>query len=319
MLQQENFRREPGPTARLLATVREGSELEGGRTRSGWVEVTLDGWIWAASIGESADDQLGHVVSARNGENLRTRPNGTIVARLPPGFLLERVEEDGEWMHVRRLGWMYGRSLERVVSTPPPVPTAATAEGGTDDADPPAPEPPLSAEDIRPDAYTVTDAETALRLTAGGDSAGVVAGSTPVQVLERSGEWVRVRVEGWVHEGAIRPASPDILVGVSGAEVRARPQDFEGKVVQWTVEMISLREADNLRRELPAGQQYLLGRGPLPEAGFLYIIVTEEQARVLENLSPLAELVITARVRVSRSRYLGNTVLELIEFSVRNP
>lgn len=315
VLQDENFRRDPGPTARLLATVRGGSVVDGSRTRSGWVEITLDGWIWAASVRRNADDELDYAVSAANGENLRTGPNGTVIARLGPGFLLEGREREGEWMRVVRTGWMYGRSLERVTADPAP----AASETGPTPA-PPTPQatavPPGT---IRPEAYTVTDADAPISLTAGGDSVGVVGESTPVQVLERSGEWVRVRVEGWVHEGTIRPASPDILVGVSGAEVRARPQDFEGKVVQWTIELISLRVADDLRRELPSGERYLLGRGPVPEAGFLYIIVTDEQARALDNLPPLAQLIVNARVRVSRSRYLGNTVLELLEYSVRNP
>jgi hypothetical protein len=124
-------------------------------------------------------------------------------------------------------------------------------------------------------------------------------------------------MEGWVRESDLRPGAPDVLVGVSGAEVRSRPQDFEGKVLQWTVQFIAVQRADEVRYDIQAGQRYLLVRGPLPETGFAYVIVNEEQLAQAANLPALANLVILARVRVGRSRYLGNPVLQLIEMAVR--
>ncbi len=61
----------------------------------------------------------------------------------------------------------------------------------------------------------------------------------------------------------------------------------------------------------------MLARGPLPEVGSVYVVIDAEQREALERLSPLARLVILARVRVGRSHYLGNPVVELIEMSVR--
>jgi hypothetical protein len=46
-------------------------------------------------------------------------------------------------------------------------------------------------------------------------------------------------------------------------------------------------------------------------------MIDDEQREVLERLSPLAQLVILARVRVGRSYYLGNPVVELIDMTVR--
>jgi SH3-like domain-containing protein len=308
VIQQENFRREPRPTGRLLASVLAGTEVAGANPRDGWIQVTLDGWIWGASVVATTRDGFGLEVSARGGENLRAGPNGAILARLGQGFLLDSGDRDGDWIQVRRTGWMWGRSLQLLSdgTDPPRRPPV--------DAEPASPPPPVDAS-----TYTVTSRTASVRVVPGGDSTMVVGQGTPVRVVERSGQWVRVHVEGWIHEDDIRPMSPDVLVGVSGAELRARPGDFVDKVVEWTVQYLALRTADELRQELPDGQPYMLARGPVPEAGFVYIMYNEDQADEISRLSPLAQVVITARVRVPRSRYLGNPVLELIDLSLRKP
>ncbi len=314
VMQQENFRREPGPDGRLLASVNEGAELAGRPSRDGWVEISLEGWIWRESLRPLSATGYQYEVGPGSGENLRDRPNGSILARLNSGFWLQEVEApDGEWVHVRRLGWMWARSLERMDPDPPPV--VLPADEG-DDADEQPPSATTSTGSPRTDR-AVTVGQSAMRVVPSGDTAGVLRGGASLTVLARSGEWVRVRTEGWVHESDLRPVSTDVLMGVSGAEVRAQPDVFEGRVLQWTVQLLSIQESDGLRRELPEGQPYLLARGPLPEAGSVYVVIDAEQRQALERLSPLARLVIIARVRVGRSHYLGNPVVELIEMSVR--
>jgi len=155
--------------------------------------------------------------------------------------------------------------------------------------------------------------------TPGEHPGSTLATGMPVRVLERSGQWLKVRTEGWVREDELRPTSPDVLVGVSGAEVRARPGDYEGRVVEWTVQYIALRTADDLRQEFAPGQRYLLARGPVPEAGFVYIGINADQVEALSRVAPLAELVVTARILHGRSRFLGNPVLELLDWAVRQP
>jgi hypothetical protein len=61
----------------------------------------------------------------------------------------------------------------------------------------------------------------------------------------------------------------------------------------------------------------MLARGPLPESGFLYAVLTDEQVEQLERVPPLGELVIVGRIRTARSHYLGNPVLDLIEAAPR--
>jgi hypothetical protein len=307
---QENFRREPGPDGRLLASVAEGAELRGGEVRSGWVQVTLEGWIWRQSLRAIDRSEFDYEVSAASGENLREQPNGRVLARLSTLFLLEGGEVRGEWVRVRRTAWMWGRSLERVGDPPTVAPETpqASAPAATGRATP---------QGRAPIDRAVTLGSAAMRAVPSGDTTAVLGGDASLTILARSGEWVRVRTEGWVHESDLRPVSTDVLVGVSGAEVRAQPELFEGRVLQWTVQLLSLQTSDGLRRELPEGQRYMLARGPIPEAGFVYVMVDDEQSAAIERPSPLAELVVLVRVRVGRSRYLGNPVVELIDMSVR--
>jgi hypothetical protein len=307
------FRQQPGADQKVLASIARGTLLAGGRTQDGWIEVTLEGWIWARSVARTTRDGFALAVSPPQGENLRAAPNGPIIARLAGGFLLDEVRRDaGGWVLVRRTGWMRAASLEAAGGSLGEGTGAASGAGvetGT-------PAQPVSSATLD---RAVTARAAELKQTPDGPPLGSLAADAPVKVLARSGEWVRVQAEGWVREEDLRPRAPGVLVGVSGAEVRARPADFEGKVVQWRVQYLALQIADEIRREMPVGQQYLLARGPLPEAGFVYVLLTGEQAQRIGELEPLSELVIVARIKVARSQYLGNPVVELLDLAVRQP
>jgi hypothetical protein len=105
-----------------------------------------------------------------------------------------------------------------------------------------------------------------------------------------------------------------VLVGVSAAELRADPPRYAGQLLRWTLQFISVQKADELRPDIPTGATYFLARGPLPERGFVYVIVPESKRPALEALTPLATVQVTARVRTGRSRFLGNPVLDLTSF-----
>ncbi len=309
VIRTENFRREPSGRAALLATVNAGVEMAGDSVRGRWVRVTLEGWIWARST--EAGDAQGYDlrVAAQNGENLRESPNGRVVARLSSGCLLDEVQRQPGWIHVRRAAWMWGGSLERVGA--PAV--GSSQPGGA------APNPagqPVDRESVGLD-WAVTAVEAELRRTPDGEPTGSLAPDASVRIVARSGEWVRVQAEGWIRESDLRPSAPGVLVGVSGPEVRSQPQEFEGRLLQWTLQYIAIQSADELRREIPEGQRYMLARGPLPEAGFVYVVLDDEQLAQVEQLEPLTELVIIGRVRTARSQYLGNPVLDLVDLAVR--
>jgi len=99
---------------------------------------------------------------------------------------------------------------------------------------------------------------------------------------------------------------------VSAAELRADPQRYAGQTLRWDVQFIAVQKADDLRPDIPEGATYLLTRGPLPERGFVYVVVSPAQAASVTPLTPLSVIRITARVRSGRSRYLGNPVVDLV-------
>ncbi len=314
VVEAENFRRNASTTAPILANVPAGVTLSGGRTEDGWTEITLQGWVWAESVEPSVGGDHDLRVTARGGENLRSGPNQSVIARLSFGTLLDRVDRQGRWIQVRRVGWMWNRSLASVA-------------------------PPVTAVDARTAAATIasrvvpTAADSAVGLDRAvlardavlravppdGDTIGSLHDGIPVKILTRSGGWVRVQHVGWVRDGDLRPSSPGVLVGVSGAEVLAVPEEFEGRMLQWTVQYVALQEADELRSEIPLGQPYMLARGPLPEAGFVYVVLSQEQRAQVERLSLLANLMIVGRVRTARSRFLNNPILDLVDFVELDP
>src|SRR3989475_576668 len=145
-----------------------------------------------------------------------------------------------------------------------------------------------------------------------GPPLGALSPGRPLRIVSRSGEWSRVQFEGWVKSADLRPAPAGVLVGVSAAELRADPQRYTGQVLKWTVQYIALETADDMRPDIPDGTPYVLARGPLPERGFVYIVIPEARKADIAKLPPLVTLGVTVRVRVGRSRYIGNPVVELI-------
>jgi hypothetical protein len=307
VIRTENLRREPSGRAALLATVNAGVELTGEGEDGRWVQVALEGWLWVRSLDSTVRDGFDVVVTPSGGENLRAEPNGRILARVSAGALFEEVDREPGWVRVRRVAWMFGPSLERLGGQ---AESTGPATGGTAGS----PDMPVEAA-VLDDAATT--AATVLYRTPDGDSTGLLETDIPVRILARSGEWVRIQTEAWVRASDVSSAPPGVLVGVSGAEVRARPGEYAGKLVQWTLQFIAVQSPDEVRRDIPEGSRYMLTRGPMPETGFVYVVLTTEQARQLERQEPLSELVIIGRVRTGRSHYLGNPVLTLVEVASR--
>lgn len=291
------FHLEPG--GRRLARLVRGAQLTGGATRGDWVQITLDGWIWSASVGASPRPDFDLLVTRAPEENLRAAPGGAVLARLAQGFGLARLGQDqrGRWIHVTRDGWVERAALARAADV---ADTASTRPAGDSGAAPAA------AGRAQPTRMTT------LYRAPEGSAAGTIAAETPVRVLGRTGEWARVQFEGWVKAEDLQAAPPGVLVGVTAAELRAEPQRYTGQVLRWRVEFIALQQADDLRPDIPGGATYVLARGPLPERGFVYVIVPEAKLAAVRALAPLVTMHITARVRAGRSRYLGNPVVELL-------
>lgn len=290
-----------------LAQVEGGTVLTLDGTQGDWARVTIDGWIFGSSVGRSPLEGFDLAVTHAPTENLRATPGGTILAKLLLGFGLTRVGTQGRWVHVRRQGWMKRAVLAAVGGTG----AKAVAATGSGDSAPPAAAPGV----VR--AVVATTLHRAPVADSSGDA--TIQATTPLRVLGRAGDWTRVQLEGWVRNADLASVGPGVRVGVSAAEVRADPQRYAGQTLQWTLQVIAVRKADELRPDIPTGATYLLARGPLPERGFVYVIVPEAQAAAVNALPSLATVQATVRVRVGRSRFIGNPVVDLVTLEEQHP
>lgn len=300
---------------RRIARLARGAVLTagGGATRNDWMQVTLDGWIFATSVGPSDRPDFDLLVTRAPSENLRAAPAGPLVAELAQGFGLKRAPPDssGRWVHVVREGWVQRSALAPmadIVATRTADTTADTSATKGGPTPGPSPQSPTPIDSTRAQPMRMTT----LYRVPDGPEAGTVATDTPLRVLSRNGEWTRVQFEGWVKGGDLQAAPAGVLVGVTAAELRTEPQRYAGQVLRWNLEFIAIQKADELRPDIPTGSSYVLARGPLPERGFVYVVVPDARLPAFRALTPLVTMTITARVRNGRSRYLGNPVVDLI-------
>ena len=305
-----------------LVALPAGAPVEAGRTRGSWNEATVEGWIYTNSTERTRRDGYDLVVTTDEGENLRRSPNGPLLGRVREGTLLERVGQKGNWTRVRRNGWIPKRALrtaalqqptttqQPTIAQQPATPRTRRTPGATAaGAAAPAPGPAQPAGG--PDRVQ-TARETALGATPAGGTLGTLQAGTPARIVARSGDLVKVQVEGWIPADAVAVSDSAALVGVSAAEVRAEPGRFVGQTLEWRLQVIAVKTADELRSEMPPGQPYLLTRGPLPEPGFVYVIIPSAQAAAFQALPPLQEVVLRVAIRAARTRFLTTPVAELV-------
>jgi hypothetical protein len=312
-----------------LVTLPAGAPVEAGRSRGGWNEATVEGWIYTPSTERTRRDGYDLVVTTDEGENLRRSPNGPVVGRVREGTLLERVGQKGGWSRVRRNGWIPKRALgsaapaSRKPAAPRPRPAAADAPAQTSGPTSAQTSTTASAQTSGPgpasprgspaDADRVQTArEVTLGATAAGGTLGTLQAGTSARIVARSGDLVKVQLEGWIPADAVAVSDSAALLGISAAEVRAEPARFVGQTLEWRLQVIAVKTADELRSEMPPGQPYLLTRGPLPEPGFVYVIVPSSEVAAFQALPPLQEVVLRVAIRAARTRFLTTPVAELV-------
>jgi hypothetical protein len=301
-----------------LVSLPAGASVETGRHRGGWHEAVVEGWIFTASTDRTRREGFDLVVTPGDGENLRESPNGPVVGRVREGTLLKRLGTRGHWTHVRRSGWLPREAVvasarQGTDSAQQPAQKRSGGKAGssgkprpgTTAAAPSAPETPAGAESIQ------TSRQTPLAAAAEGGTLGVLQGGIPARLLARAGDQVKVQVEGWIPADAIAPAEGGVLMGVTADEVRADPGRYVGQTLEWRLQLIAVREADELRPEMPPGQPYLLTRGPLPEPGFVYVTIPGARLADFRALPALQELVLRVTVRAARTKFLPTPVVEL--------
>ena len=301
----------------VLGTLVRGHESILRKTEGNWAEIRLEGWIFNPSI--STVNRDGFDVSViRGGENLRAEPNGRVLARATGGALFDRVEQRGAWSRIRRDVWIPRSALQSL--TNPPVASARPAtrdtarRPGQDSTNRTAPGVGAGIASVAaPGDHLQASASTRLLATPEGPAIGSLERGGRARVVSRSGDWVRVQVDAWVKESDTQSAADSgALAGVTAAEVRAAPSRYIGKVVDWRVQFLAVQKGDDLRPEIPAGGHYLLTRGPLPESGFVYVIIPNSQVERFRAMTPLEELMVRGRIKAASTKYLPNPVLDLI-------
>jgi len=298
------------PGGKELGRVPSGAVLAAQGRRGADTQVLLDGWIFRSSV--KADVREGHTLAVSPAqENLRAAPNGRVVARLVRGTLLDEVERRGGWVHVRRAGWIASAAFAVAAPAAAAAPPRAAARQGR--AAPPPDTATLEEVDPR---RAVLRRRVQLYLAPDTPSTGFLDAGVPVRITARAGEWVRIEASGWVKESEVRPPGTEAMSGVTAAEIRAHPDEWQGKVLRWNIQFISLQTADELRApDFAPGQRYILARGPAPEYAFVYVTVPDDKLARVSELRPLDTLTIVARVRSGRSSFLANPILDLVDLA----
>ena len=301
----ENFRVEPNGT--ILGTLEAGATLSVVGQGEAWIEVALEGWVWMRSLQTTEHTEYDLSISNPQGENLRAEPQGTILARLNRATLVEQLGERPGWARVRRIGWVWRASVRIEEGG---VPTGLR-EGSPEET--PATPPPTTDQWMRAgmEGFTVLadpDGDTLARFRPGAE----------VPILARQGNWVRVRMEGWVWlpiaaevaEGA--PDSVD-LTALTPRQVIAEPAAYRGRVVEWVLQFVSLEEAENVRTDFYEGEPFLLTRTVDGDIHFVYVAIPPERLGDVQGLTPLERLRVVGRIRTGAAALTGNPILDLLE------
>jgi hypothetical protein len=307
------LRKEPDGIA--LLSLPAGTPVQTRKARGTWYEVVVEGWIFSQSTAPTRRDGYDLVVTRGEGENIRREPNGEVIGRARSGALLRKLDTRGGWIHVSRDGWIPREAIAPIESgaISPEVPDTPLVQGTAAppvSSQPPEPAPPGNPP-TDPDRVEVAR-ETAVFAAPEAAQFGTVQAGTPTRVLGRSGEWVRVQLEGWVRAGDLQSASGAAVSRVTAAEVRSDPSRYLGRTVEWRLQLIAVQTADELRTEMPKGQNYLLTRGPLPEPGFVYVTVSDAQAAEFRTAAALQEMTLRVTIKAARSKYLTTPIVEYV-------
>jgi hypothetical protein len=293
-----DFVKEPGGTVlgRLVAN----AAVTFGASQGNWREVTLEGWILASTLRDDGRDGFDVSVAPGSGAEVRNAPQADAPVRATArvGALFDRISTRGGWTQVRRTAWV-ARTATEVAATPaatPPPTEAATVVADT------MPEQAASGQSVVGGSDFSAQPD--------GAPIGRLEATRPAEVLEERGGWSRVRLEVWVRDGSLGSGLPPDRI--SAAEIRADPDRYIGQTVEWSLQVLAVQTADELRPELPLGQPYVLARGPLPEAGFVYLVIRGDEVAAFRNLDPLAEVRVRATIRAGKTRFLPTPVLDLV-------
>ena len=323
------------PGARRLGTVAAGTVLAPGDRSGEFVQVRLHGYVAVSLLGGARDS---FPVSVNTTDvRLRAAPSTTapVVATVDQGMGLRLVKRSAGWAEVERRGWVRRSALPAELAdnraSRPAKPArrdaAPTLAGGASAApasQKPAPAPPPTAAgaDTTPAAASGGAPQAAAGALTPLKSAGLstAPGLPPVATVERGTVltplardrgWVRVRIEGWMREADVG-AADSAMARLSAADLRADPDAYVGRTVRWSVVSLAFQTADPLRKDMRPDEPYLLARGPGSESALLYLALPPDLVVRAKALSPMQQILITARVRTGKSDPAGVPILDVL-------
>lgn len=297
---EENVRADPNGI--IIGQLHQGTPVRVVESADGWSRITFEGVVWIPSLQTRDGGEFDLIVSAEEGENLRAEPQGRIIGHLGSGTLLVERGRTPGWVEVERTAWIWSASIE---STGEP---AAAPE--------PAAESPSVPDTPADDRWIRAGAGGSAVLTApDGDTLGMASAGRELQVLNREGNWARVRIDGWVWAPEEREEDDEevVLRGVSADDLAAEPERFRGRVVELELQFISLERAEAVRADFQSGEPFLLTRTSEPSRTFVYVAIPASELEDAQRLSPLARIVVVGRVRTGAAALTGNPVLDLLE------
>ncbi len=297
------------PDGNIVATLQSGTTWRTGTSRSGFTQVTIEAWIDGSRFAgrrESFPESIGGTGTLR----IRAEPslNGRILGVFEPGAGVRVLERRGTWARITRDAWILTSAIS------PAQAVAATQRQGAVQADSSADAEPTAAgrrADLR------ASRAATLHRAPGAAAVGRVEEGAVMESLARDRGWVRVRVEAWVPESLVVPTDSGFREAVTAADLRLDPDGFRGRTVRWVVQVVGLQTADPLRRDLEPEEPYLLAMGPAGENAVLYLAVPPALMVQARGLAPMAEVLVTARVRTGRSMPTGAPVLDLLTITKR--
>lgn len=289
------------PAGIQLLHILKGTPLVVGTAKGGGFPATIEGWIPENALHDDKRDGFDISVALSAGTTLRDKPGGSPLASARLGALFDRVETRNGWVHVKRTGWVVAAAFAAPAPAPAATPPPPTPAAG--------PLHPPASPGGAPPATTVA-AGAVMAAQPGGSGVATLESPLHASVLEHKGGWAHVQIDAWVRDAAVGNAPEP--TGITAADIRAAPEKYVGQTVEWTVQLLGIQKADELRPELPAGQPYLLARGPLPESGFVYVAITNDEVDAFRKLEPLAKIKIRATILAGKSRFLPTPVLNFI-------
>ncbi len=148
----------------------------------------------------------------------------------------------------------------------------------------------------------------------GGDTLGVAAARSDLEVVSRDGNWARVRLDGWVWMpvASSAEAPDDEPSALTPEDLTGDPEAHVGRVVAWGLQFISFERAEEVRTDFREGEPFLLTRFGGPDGPFVYVAVPPERLPDVEGLVPLETISVTARVRTSASSLTGTPIVDLL-------